>query len=128
MTRLLIVEDNEFFRSTLAEILRVRFPSLDIEEYPTGSGALEAVRRFCPDIVLMDLNLPGEGGLELSRKIRSSYSGIEVIICTILDSPEYRELARNLGVRHFIGKSSTSSEELFRAVADAEVAATSRSH
>ncbi|MBI5015038.1 MAG: response regulator transcription factor [Deltaproteobacteria bacterium] len=128
MTRLLIVEDNDFFRRTLVDILRRRFPDFDILGYPTGTGALDEVRRFSPDIVVLDINLPGESGIDLSRKIRSADARVQVIICTILDSPEYRDVARNIGIRHFIDKGSVSSEEIFRAVAQAEAASKSERH
>jgi CheY-like chemotaxis protein len=104
MERILIVEDNPFFLKFLKETLHSRFPSIDILEAADGAGALEKIETSSPDIILMDLRLPGENGLELTKRIKSQYPDIVVVMITNYDLPEYREAAHQCKVDHFVTK------------------------
>ncbi len=106
MERILIVEDNVFFFQFLKEILHSRFPSVEILEAANGEEALQKIRTFSPDAIFMDLRLPGENGLELTKKIKAQYPNIIVIILTNYDLPEYREAAYQCGANHFLPKDS----------------------
>ena len=110
--RVLIVEDNITFRETLRGILYSRFPFLSFEELGDGKGALTKVKDFLPDLIFMDIKLPGESGLELTRKIKGSYPEIPIIILTNYDFPEYREVARQNGADYFFVKGSSTAEEI----------------
>ncbi len=68
MKQILIVEDNAAFRRLLKQILSLRFPSMDIEEASNGSEALRKIGTINPDLVFMDIRLPGANGLDLTRK------------------------------------------------------------
>ena len=106
MERILIVEDNAFFLQFLKETLHSRFPSVDILEAANGEEALQKIRIFPPDIIFMDLRLPGENGLELTKKIKAQYPNIIVVILTNYDLPEYREAAYQCRANHFLLKDS----------------------
>ena len=106
MERILIVEDNAFFLQFLKETLHSRFPSVDILEAANGEEALQKIRIFPPDIIFMDLRLPGENGLELTKKIKAQYPNIIVVILTNYDLPEYREAAYQCRANHFLPKDS----------------------
>ncbi|NIO19985.1 MAG: response regulator, partial [Candidatus Aenigmarchaeota archaeon] len=82
MCKTLIVEDNDNFRQTLRSLLDSRFPSMTFQEARNGKEALEKVDSFDPDLIFMDIKLPGESGLELTRKIRCSNSKVKIIILT----------------------------------------------
>lgn len=113
MLRTLIVEDNTNFRESLKEILHTQFPLMAIEEAGDGKEALQKVRAFRPDLIFMDIRLPGETGLELTKKIRAHDSTIIVIILTSYDLPEYRQAAHQYGANYFLSKhTSTGSEVL----------------
>ena len=116
MCKTLIVEDNDNFRQTLRSLLDSRFPSMTIEEAGEGGEALEKVHAFDPDLIFMDIKLPGESGLELSRRIRRFNPEVKIIILTSYDFPEYREAARNGGADHFISKGSSNAEEILALV------------
>jgi len=60
----------------------------------------------------MDIQLPGENGLELTRKIKADYPDIIIIILTSHDSPEYREAATRCGANYFFLKGSIATDEL----------------
>jgi len=106
MERILIVEDNLFFLQFLKETLHSRFPSMDILEAVDGEEALKRIETSSPDIILMDLRLPGENGLELTKRIKAQHPGIIVVIITNYDLQEYREAAYQCRVDHFIAKDS----------------------
>jgi DNA-binding NarL/FixJ family response regulator len=116
MFKTLIVEDNASFRASLKEILSERFPSMGVAEAADGREALKKVDTFLPHLVFMDIRLPGENGLELTKKIKSGYSEIVVIILTSYDLPEYRQAAEVCGASHFFSKDSSTREEILAIV------------
>ena len=116
MYKILIVEDNDNFRQTLRSLLEARFPSMTFEEARDGSEALEKVSAFDPDLIFMDIKLPGENGLELTKRIRHSNLKVKIIILTSYDLPEYREAARVGGANHFVSKGSSKAEEILALV------------
>ena len=73
MWKTLIVEDNTTFRQMLKEILYSKFPTMNIAEEPDGNQLFLTIDVFHPQIVLMDIRLPGESGLELAKKIKKNY-------------------------------------------------------
>lgn len=116
MFKTLLVEDNAPFRQSLKEMLCERFPTMGVEEAGDGEKALEKIEAQPPHLVFMDIKLPGENGLEVTRKIKARYSGIRVIILTSYDLPEYREAAKEYGADYFLSKESSSREEILSLV------------
>ena len=106
MVRILIVEDNASFRQSLKEILHLQFPSIFIEEAAEGNEASKKVDTFLPALIFMDINLPGENGLLLTRKIKKDHPEIIISILRSYDFPEYREAAFKCGANCFIAKGS----------------------
>jgi DNA-binding NarL/FixJ family response regulator len=102
--RILIVEDNVFFLQFLRRILSARFPWADILEATNGEEALKKIKMLPPDAIFMDLRLPGENGLEVTRKIKAQYPNIVIVIITNYDLPEYREAAYHSKADHFLSK------------------------
>jgi two-component system response regulator YesN len=106
MKRLLIVEDNAFFLQFLRETLRSRFPFLEIFEAADGREAMQKIEALHPEAIFLDLRLPGENGLELTKKIKARYPDIIVVITTNYDLPEYRKAAFESRADHFVSKDS----------------------
>jgi CheY-like chemotaxis protein len=106
MKRVLIVEDNAFFLQFFRETLHSRFPSLEISEAADGEEAMQKIKALQPEAIFMDLRLPGESGLELTKKIKAQYPNIIVVIVTNYDLPEYRKAAYESKADHFISKDS----------------------
>ena len=104
--RLLIVEDNDLFRKTLRESLQVSFPQIVIDEAANGVEAMKRVSSFAPDLILMDMRLPGESGLGLTGKIKAAYPDIIIFILTNYDTQECREAASRYGADRYIAKDS----------------------
>ncbi len=113
----LIVEDHDPFRQALLEGLRARFPAMIFAEASTGQQVLPRVETFAPDLVFMDIKLPGENGLSLTQKIKARYPEILIIILTGYDMPEYRQAAYERGANDFLVKGSITNEEILDLVA-----------
>jgi DNA-binding NarL/FixJ family response regulator len=114
--RTLIVDDSASFRELLYGILSSRFPSIDIEEAENGTEALDKIESLRPDLIFMDIRLPGENGLELTKKINTKYPHLIIVILTSYDLPEYREAALRNGADHFMAKGSATGEEIVQLV------------
>ena len=112
MSRTLIVEDNNNFRQTLANLIHTHCPEMVLEEAKDGKEALQKFRSSRPDIIFMDVKLPGENGLEITKKMRAFDSDVNIIILTNHDLPEYREAARKYGANYFLSKNSSSAEDI----------------
>jgi CheY-like chemotaxis protein len=113
--KVLIVEDSTLFRQLLKETLHDRFPSIGIDEATDGEEALRKVEAFLPDIIFMDIQLPGGNGLELTKRIKALHPNIIVIIITAYDLPEYREASRQYA-DYFFPKGSSTTENIFALV------------
>ena len=116
MFQMLIVDDNAPFRQSLREMLREQFSAMGVEEAEDGENALDKIKTLSPHLVFMDIKLPGQNGLEVTREIKARYPGIRVIILTSYDLPEYREAAENYGADYFLSKGSSSREEIIALV------------
>jgi len=112
MFTVLMVEDNLTFRQSLGEILRARFPDVRVLEAGDGTEAFSLIHSERVDVVLMDIRLPGENGLELTRKIKRHDQALHVIIVTNHDLPEYREAAFRYGADHYVDKNSATFDEI----------------
>ena len=110
--RVLLVEDQEGFRRGLAELLRSRFPSMVLDEAANGSEAMEKLKNFLPQLIFMDIKLPGQNGLEITERIKALHPDINVIIFTSYDFPEYREAARECGADCFLSKGSSTADQI----------------
>lgn len=116
MRRVLIVEDSTIFRTLLKETLQPRFPAMQILEAGDGEVAMEKIASQLPDLIFMDVKLPGENGLDLTTKIKAKYPDVIVIILTSYDTPEYREAAVKAKADHFLAKGSSTKESILRLV------------
>jgi two-component system response regulator YesN len=116
MFRTLIIEDSDLYRKLLKETLQARFPKMVISEANDGEEALREIEIATPNLILMDIRLPGESGLELTRKIKDRYPEVSIVILTSYDLPEYREAASRYKANHFLSKSSATKERIISLV------------
>jgi DNA-binding NarL/FixJ family response regulator len=108
----MLVEDNVIFRESLRDSLRLRFPSIQIIEAGNGAEALEKINSLSPNLIFMDIRLPGQSGLELTEKIKKLHPDIMIIVLTDYDIPEYREAAARFKADHFFSKDSMTIEKI----------------
>jgi len=83
-----------------------------IEEAADGTEAMEKVEGFLPNLIFMDIELPGQNGLEITKRIKAIHPDINVVFLTSYDYPEYREAARACGAYYFLGKGSSTSQQI----------------
>jgi len=110
MIKLLIVDDEQIEREGLHAILRKGFPDLVIEEAKNGRIAVEMAATFRPDLILMDIKMPGMSGLEAVERIGEDYPAVKFVMVTAYDTFEYARMAIKLGVKDYVLKPSKSSE------------------
>jgi len=103
-TRVLLVEDNEMQRSLFGEMLSGR--GFRVEVARNGAEALEIAAAFDPDLVVMDVQMPGMDGLEATRRLRATplLRETPVLALTALVMPGDRERCREAGVDEYLGK------------------------
>jgi len=114
--KILLVEDNVNFRRVLKQSLHECFPCMIITEAVDGDEALRKIDTLLPNLIFMDMNLPGENGLKLTRKIKATHPETPIIILTSYDLPEYRQIAYENGANSFLVKGSFALGELITMV------------
>jgi len=112
MSSVLIVENNDFFRRSFKEILKMYIPSLSVDESVDGSDALTKINQSSPDVVFMDIRLPGKNGFELTREIKGHHPNLVISVFTSYDLPEYRKIAEKYGADHFLLKDALTGAEI----------------
>jgi two-component system invasion response regulator UvrY len=112
--KILLVDDHEIVRSGLRNLLASALDT-QISEASTGRDALLRQRRDRPDLVLLDLNLPGIGGLELLRRMLLEDKAARIVVLTMHAEPLYAARAIELGARGYLSK-NTSADELLTAI------------
>jgi DNA-binding NarL/FixJ family response regulator len=112
----LLVEDNDVFREVIKETLESQFIRMEIIEARDGPETLQQVETFQPNLIFMDINLPGENGLKLTEKIKTKYPDMMVCILTSYDTLEYREAAGRAKASYFLNKGSFTKETIVNVV------------
>ncbi len=100
--KVLLVDDEEAFVDTLAKRLKLR--DVKVQTVYNGEQALSAVKEKEPDVMILDLKMPGLHGMEVLREIRKAYPKIQVIILTGHGTDKDEEEARRLGGFDFLKK------------------------
>jgi len=101
-SRVLLVDDEKDFTRILSKRMQVR--EFETTTAYDGKGALALVESERPDVVVLDLNMPGLDGMEILRRIKTEHPHIEVIILTGHGSEEKEQLASKLGAFAFLKK------------------------
>ncbi len=114
--RVLIADDQALVRAGLAKLLESDAAIRVVAQAADGREALDATRRVRPDVVLMDIRMPGLDGLEATRRLRDSGSAARVLVLTTFDLDEYVYDALRAGASGFLLKDAPP-EELIAAIA-----------
>ena len=110
--QIMLVEDNHFFREAFRQELSRRCPSAIVDEAGNGEEALREIKMSPPQIIFMDFNLPGENGVELTKKIKGQFPNVRIAMLTSYDLPEYRQAALQNGADWYFVKDSFSWDEI----------------
>lgn len=108
--RVMIVDDHPIVRDGLRYIIEAE-PELSVcGEASSGESALRALRRLTPDLILVDLGLPGMDGISLIRRIKKVYPDILIIVVSMLDQSLNAEKALKAGASGFVTKADATDE------------------
>ncbi len=110
--RVLIVDDQVPFRRAAQAVVESTDAFVVIGAVATGEDALTAVAELEPDLVLMDVNLPGIDGMEASRLLRASHPHVSVILLSSYDEAEFADLTADSGAAAYVPKSAFGPDRL----------------
>ncbi|MDR6549591.1 response regulator [Paenibacillus qinlingensis] len=110
MIRLLIVDDEHIERTALQRIIEEGSPDVKVVgQASNGREAIEAAERLQPDLITMDIKMPGINGLQAIEKIRETNKTVKFIVVTAFDTFEFAQQAIKLGVYDYMLKPSRIS-------------------
>ena len=107
-----IVEDNDQLRGTLARVINRAEGFRCLSQYPDAEEAVEALPRDRPDVVLMDINLPGMNGVECVRRLKQLAPASQVIMLTVYEDTENIFNALAAGASGYLLKRTPRAEVL----------------
>jgi len=108
--RVLVVDDHAILRDGIRSLLERQDDMTVIGEAANGQEALEQIAGLHPDIVLMDINMPGMNGLEATRHVKTLYPHVKILILTQHDSQEYISPLLQAGASGYVLKRSGGRE------------------
>jgi DNA-binding NarL/FixJ family response regulator len=112
-----IVDDDEGIRTSLAALIR-RAPALKLAgDYPDAETALKEIPRHPPDVVLMDINLPGIKGVECVRQLKSTLPQVQFLMLTVYEDSDSLFNSLKAGASGYLLK-RTASARLLEAIRD----------
>jgi DNA-binding NarL/FixJ family response regulator len=112
MFKILIIEDNIKLRRRIKRILVSKLPVLSVAEASDEKETFSEIEKKPPELVIVDIRLAGENGLNLIKKIKARYPLIPIAINTINDSIEYKTAAVQVGADYFLSKKSNTINDL----------------
>jgi|SRR5690242_8294252 len=121
--RVVLADDHALVRAGIRALLEKITGVEVVAEAGDGLEALKAIEELKPDVVLLDIAMPGLGGLEVVKRVKSDYPETRVIVLTVHEDQEYADHAIAAGAMGFLPKSAASAElELaLRMVAEGEI-------
>jgi DNA-binding NarL/FixJ family response regulator len=110
MPRVLIVDDHAFIRRGVQTILHP-FPEWELcGEADNGSDAIRMAEELKPEVIIMDLSMPGLNGIEATRAIRKTQPGVKIVLLTLHESAELVRSAFRAGARGYLLKTDAEQE------------------
>lgn len=109
--KLLIVDDHPVVRSGLRRLLAIE-PATDIREAATGQDALSIFGEFRPDLVILDLNLPGMTGLAVIRRLKAADAAVRILVISMIENPIYVTRVLQAGATGYLSKNAPPEQIL----------------
>ena len=115
--RVLLVDDNALFREGIAQILQKDGRFAVIGQASRGDEAVAATTRLHPDLILIDVQMPGMSGIEAIRQIRVNDADVGIGVLTMYETPDYVQSAMKAGASGYVAKDSTPADLCEAAIA-----------
>lgn len=115
MIRILVVDDHDLVRKGISRMLSDEKGIEVVGEADTGEHAFQEAKRLEPDVVLMDVKMPGIGGIEATRKIVRALPDVKVIAVTVCDDEPFPSRLMQAGAMGYMTKGA-AIEEMLRAI------------
>jgi DNA-binding NarL/FixJ family response regulator len=110
MPRVLIVDDHAFIRRGVQTILHP-FPEWELcGEADNGNDAIRMAEELKPEVIIMDLSMPGLNGIEATRAIRKTQPAVQIVLLTLHESAELVRSAFRAGARGYLLKTDAEQE------------------
>ena len=121
--RILIADDHGVVRAGLRALLSTERDLVVVGEAADGGEAIRMAEELRPDVVLMDVSMPGEGGIDITRRLIALHLGVRVLILTIHEDESLLHEAIRVGAAGYILKRAVEQELMsaIRAVARGEI-------
>jgi two-component system, NarL family, invasion response regulator UvrY len=113
--RILIADDHSVVRQGLKQIIQEEFKKAMVDEAITGSEALEKTRENVFDVIVLDISMPGQNGLEILKQLRAEANKTPVLILSMHSENQYAVRMLKAGASGYLTK-DTASEELIEAI------------
>jgi DNA-binding NarL/FixJ family response regulator len=110
--RVLLVDDNKMVREGLSQLLRWE-PDIEVVgEASDGETALELTRRIRPDVVTMDIHLPGMSGIATIKAVHAEFPEVRVIVLSIFEKEDMVDSVRAAGAVDYVAKNGPAADLL----------------
>jgi DNA-binding NarL/FixJ family response regulator len=106
----LIVDDHSLFRTGLARLLKMEPVFEVVGEAEDGMEAIEFAQKIDPDVILMDVGLPGINGVEVTRVIHQRKPEVRIIGLSMHEDPERSQAMRDAGATEYLSKRCSAAE------------------
>jgi DNA-binding NarL/FixJ family response regulator len=106
MSTIMLVEDHISYRKMVRDDILSRFPSIRVIEASNGEEAVKGLASYPADLIFMDLSLPDQNGMLLTKAIKADNPNAAVVILSSYDFDAYRKAALQSGANGYIGKDS----------------------
>jgi len=110
-TRVLLVDDHGIVRAGMRRLIEAQ-PRMEVIEASSGEEALNLAKTSRPDVVLLDLNMPGLSGFEVLRRLLQHNRDLRIVVCTMHADTLHAARSLRLGARGYVSKSSAVDELL----------------
>jgi CheY-like chemotaxis protein len=112
VVRVLVVDDQEPFRAAMSAVVELTDGFAVVDAVASGEESVVAARRLAPDLVLMDVNLPGIDGIEATRQIRALPAAPVVVLLSTYDEDEFDR--DGCGATAYVPKGAFGPDRLLR--------------
>ena len=112
MISILIIDPNIPFQQSLKKLLRKHFPHAAVDVACDGQEGLRETAALHPQIILLEIHLPGNSGLELAGQVKSIQPEAIIALLTSYNLPEYEAAAKQAGIEHLIPKDEWTGDDI----------------